>query len=71
MNIIRTKLIYKIRRNIDGSVNRYKARLVTQGFKQSEGIDYNLIHNPVIKMPNIRIVLSLAISRGYNLGWDG
>jgi hypothetical protein len=41
--------------------------LVAKGFKQQYGIDYEETFSPVVKSANIRVVLSLAISRGWNL----
>ncbi|WVZ92938.1 hypothetical protein U9M48_038968 [Paspalum notatum var. saurae] len=51
----------------DGSLDRYKARLVAKGFKQRYGIDYEDTFSPVIKAATIRIVLSIAVSRGWTL----
>jgi hypothetical protein len=48
-------------------VDRYKARLVAKGFKQRYGIDYQDTFRPVVKTATIRVVLSLAIYRGWNL----
>ena len=66
-NIIDCKWVYKIKRKSDGSLDRYKARLVAKGFKQRYGIDYEDIFSPVVKAATIRIVLSIAISRGWSL----
>ena len=44
----------------DGSVERLKERLVSKGFSQVEGIDYNESFAPVAKMNSIHLVLSLA-----------
>lgn len=67
MNIIRTKWIFKIKRKADGSIERYKARLVAQWFKQHKDIVYELIYSPVMKSSTIRNVLSQAVNRGYKL----
>jgi len=66
-NVIDCKWVYKIKRKADGSIDRYKARLVAKGFKQRYGIDYEDTFSPVVKAATIRLVLSIAISRGWNL----
>ena len=66
-NVIGCKWVYKIKRKKDGSLDRYKARLVAKGFKQRYGIDYEDTFSPVIKHSTIRIILSLAIFRGWSL----
>jgi hypothetical protein len=45
----------------------YKARLVTKGFKQCFGIDYEDTFSPVVKAATIRLVLSIVVSRGWCL----
>jgi len=51
--------------NIDGSFQRHKARLVAQGFNQTEGCDYNETYNPVVKPSTIRVVLSHVVSSAW------
>jgi hypothetical protein len=57
--------VYKIKRKIDGSLDRYKARLVAKGFKQQYVIDYEETFSPVVKSATIRVILSLAVTRGW------
>ena len=39
-SVVTSKWIYKIKHAANGSIEKYKARFVTQGFSQKEGIDY-------------------------------
>jgi hypothetical protein len=66
-NLIDCKWVYKLKRKADGSIDRYKARLVAQGFKQRYGIDYEDTFSPVVKIAMIHLVLSIAVSRGWCL----
>ena len=52
------KWTFKINREVDGNVSRYKARLVAQVFLQKYGHDYNKVFGPVAV--TLRILLSIA-----------
>nr|XP_018632362.1 uncharacterized mitochondrial protein AtMg00820-like [Nicotiana tomentosiformis] len=62
ISLVSCKWIYRIQYNLDGSIERYKARLVAQGFHQQSGIDYYETFSHFILATTVRIVLSLAIS---------
>ena len=59
--------MYKIKRKVDGGIERFKAYLVTKGFHQQEGVDFGETFSPMVKPTTIRMVLSLAVSRGWHL----
>jgi len=66
-NIIDCKWVFKIKKRADGQIDRYKARLVAKGFKQRYGINYEDTFSPVVKIATVRLVLSLAVARGWCL----
>ncbi|GKE85513.1 putative ribonuclease H-like domain-containing protein, partial [Tanacetum coccineum] len=57
---IRTKWIYRNKKNKRGIVFRNKARLVAQGYTQEEGIDYDEVFAPVARIEAIRLFLAYA-----------
>ncbi|XP_057761137.1 uncharacterized mitochondrial protein AtMg00820-like [Arachis stenosperma] len=54
------KWVYRIKRKPDGSIDRYKARIMAKEFTQTEGVDFLETFSPVVKPATIRLVLALA-----------
>lgn len=59
---LKNKWVFKIKNEGNGQV-KYKARLVVKGFSQKQGIDYEEIFSPVVKMSSIRVILGLVASQ--------
>ena len=48
-------------KNDDEKLFKYKARLMVKGFHQKQGIDFDEIFSPVVKMCSIRVILGLML----------
>ncbi|MCH94031.1 retrovirus-related pol polyprotein from transposon TNT 1-94, partial [Trifolium medium] len=61
------KWVFRVKENPDGTVNRYKARLVAKGFHQRQGFDFLETFSPVVKPVTIRVILTIAITKGWSI----
>ena len=58
--ILPCKWIYKLKVTDSANKPRYEARLVAKGFRQQEGVHFEEIFSPVVKMTTLRCVLALV-----------
>lgn len=55
------KWIFKTKRDSNGSIERYKARLVVKGFTQKKGIDYKENFSSVSSKDSFRTIMTLMV----------
>jgi len=55
-----TKWIYTIKRDGNGNIKKYKARIVARGFSQTKGINYNLTYSPTLSIDSLKLLISIA-----------
>ena len=49
--------------NLDGSINRFKARLVARGFSQKFGVDYEETFAPTVRHDTLRIFMAIVAAK--------
>lgn len=64
---ISNKWCFKIKRDSEGKLLRYKARLVIKGYSQKKGIDYEETFSPVVRYSSIRLLLALAVKHNLDI----
>lgn len=64
---IKTKWVFKTKRDDNGDVVRHKARLVAKGCAQRYGVDYTETFSPVVRYTSIRLLIALAAQRGLRI----
>ena len=62
-----SKWVYKVKTGGDGAVERYKARLVAQGYNQRQGADYDETFSPVVRMESFRTLVALSTEHNLEL----
>ena len=67
-NIVTCKWVFGVKYNSDGSVERFKARLVARGFSQMYGIDYEETFAPTVRMDTMRTIMALIAIEDLETG---
>ncbi|RXW11548.1 hypothetical protein EST38_g14307 [Candolleomyces aberdarensis] len=61
-NIIGSRFVLCHKRDTQGNIVRYKARLVGKGYSQRSGIDFNETFAPTIRPVTLRLILALGVT---------
>ena len=64
---VSSKWVFAIKRDENGNILRYKARLVARGFTQRQGVDYTRTFAPVMKQSLLRAVLAEACHEDWDI----
>ncbi|GJX89658.1 ribonuclease H-like domain-containing protein [Tanacetum coccineum] len=67
VNVVRSMWLFWHKYHANGSLSRYKARLLANGRSQQYGVDRDDTFSLVVKPATIRTVLSLALSRNWHI----
>ena len=65
-NVVGSRWVFKIKRNQNGMIERFRARLVAQGFSQVPGMDFSDTYSPVVNKRVIRTLLAVAVEKGWH-----
>lgn len=66
-NVIGVKWIYRTKLNLDGSINKYKARLAVNEYAQTYGIDFFETFAPVVRHDTIRLLIGLSTGEDWKI----
>ena len=66
-NLMNCHFVFAVKRNADGSIEKFKARLVADGNTQKHGVDFDRVFSSVVKTLTIRLALIVAAACDYNL----
>ncbi|KAH0716920.1 hypothetical protein KY285_012951 [Solanum tuberosum] len=67
INLVSSKWMFKTKLKVEGTIDRYKAKLVAMRFCQLEGINFEDTFSPMVNATIIRVVLSIAINSKWEV----
>jgi Reverse transcriptase (RNA-dependent DNA polymerase) len=65
--ILPSKFVLKVKRQADGTIDRFKARLVAMGNLQESDIEYDITFAPVVDFTVVRMMTAIAAKKGYKV----
>ena len=66
-NIVGSKWVFKLKRDANGNINHYKARLVAQGYSLQLGFDYEELYSPVVCYNSLWLLIALSAFHHWRL----
>jgi hypothetical protein len=66
-NIVTSKWVFTVKTGVDGTIERFKARLVARGFTQEYGVDYEETFAPTVRMDTLRLFLATVAMEDLEL----
>ena len=57
---VKSRWILKLKHKVEGLIERYKTRLVAEGFSRHGGADYDQTYPPVVKYDSLWVTLAMA-----------
>ena len=67
VNVVDSKWLFRLKKNAEGKVVKWKARLVARGFTQVQGVDYFETFAPVARLASIRFILAVAARNDWEI----
>ena len=58
---------FKRKRKVDRSIDKYMARLLIKGYRQTEGLDYLDTYSPMMRINSIRMVLAIDVLKNLEV----
>lgn len=65
--VIGLKWVFKLKKDANGNVVKYKARVVAKGYVQEHGIDFEEVFAPVTRLETVRMLLALATKNKWEV----
>lgn len=67
VNVVDSKWVFRLKKDAEGRVLKWKARLVARGFTQIYGVDYFETFAPVARLSSIRFILAVAARNDWDI----